>query len=36
MTIPEPTTLAVFLVAALALLIVPGPSVLSIVARGID
>ena len=33
---PEGSTLALFLVAALALLVVPGPSVLYIVARGID
>lgn len=33
---PEWSTLAVVLVAALALLVVPGPAVLSIVARGID
>ncbi len=33
---PEWPTLAVFVVAALALLIVPGPAVLYIVARGID
>jgi len=30
---PDPSTLALFIVAALALLIVPGPSVLYIVAR---
>ena len=33
---PEGATLAVFVVAALALLVVPGPAVLYIVARGID
>ena len=33
---PEWSTLAVFFVAALALLVVPGPAVLYIVARGID
>ena len=33
---PEGSTLAVFVVAALALLVVPGPAVLYIVARGID
>jgi threonine/homoserine/homoserine lactone efflux protein len=32
---PSPSTLAVFLVAALALLLIPGPAVLYIVARGI-
>ncbi len=33
---PEGSTVAVFVVAALALLVVPGPAVLYIVARGID
>lgn len=33
---PEPTTLAVFAGAALALLIVPGPAVLYIVAQSVD
>ena len=33
---PESSTLAVFVVATLALLLVPGPAVLYIVARGID
>ena len=33
---PDPSTLAVFFVATLALLVVPGPAVLYIVARGID
>ena len=33
---PEPSTIAVFSVAALALLVVPGPSVLYIVTRSID
>ncbi|MCC6314885.1 MAG: LysE family translocator [Thermomicrobiales bacterium] len=33
---PSSSTLAVFLIAALALLVVPGPAVLYIVARGID
>jgi len=33
--IPDPASLAVFVVAALALLIVPGPAVLYIVARSI-
>ncbi len=33
---PEGSTLVVFLVAALALLVVPGPAVLYIVARGMD
>jgi threonine/homoserine/homoserine lactone efflux protein len=32
----DPSTLAVFFVATLALLVVPGPAVLYIVARGID
>jgi threonine/homoserine/homoserine lactone efflux protein len=32
---PDPATLAVFVVASLALLLVPGPSVLYIVARGV-
>jgi threonine/homoserine/homoserine lactone efflux protein len=34
--IPDPTTLAVFCAAALALLVVPGPAVLYIVASSID
>jgi threonine/homoserine/homoserine lactone efflux protein len=34
--IPDPSTLAVFVAAALALLLVPGPAVLYIVARSID
>ena len=33
---PDPTTLAVFTAAALALIVVPGPAVLYIVARSID
>ena len=33
---PDPSTLTVFFVATLALLVVPGPAVLYIVARGID
>ena len=33
---PESSTLVVFVVATLALLLVPGPAVLYIVARGID
>ena len=33
---PDSSTLVLFLAAALALLLVPGPSVLYIVARGID
>jgi threonine/homoserine/homoserine lactone efflux protein len=33
---PDTQTLAIFLVATLALLLVPGPAVLYIVARGID
>ena len=33
--IPEPASLAVFVVAALALLLVPGPAVLYVVARSI-
>lgn len=33
---PEPSTLAVFLAAALVLLLTPGPAVLYIVARSID
>jgi threonine/homoserine/homoserine lactone efflux protein len=33
---PDGSTLAIFFVATLALLIVPGPAVLYIVARGID
>ena len=33
---PEPSTIAVFSVAALVLLITPGPAVLYIVARSID
>jgi threonine/homoserine/homoserine lactone efflux protein len=33
---PDPSTLALFFVATLALLVVPGPAVLYIVARGID
>ena len=33
--IPEPASLAVFAVAALALLLVPGPAVLYVVARSI-
>jgi len=34
--VPDASTIAVFLAAARALLIVPGPAVLYIVARGID
>ena len=34
--IPDPPTLAVFCGAALALLVVPGPAVLYIVASSID
>ncbi len=33
---PDATTLTVFMVVALALLLVPGPAVLYIIARGID
>jgi len=33
---PTPTTLALFAAAAVALVVVPGPSILYIVARGID
>lgn len=33
---PDPSTFAIFFVATLALLVVPGPAVLYIVARGID
>jgi len=33
---PDPSTLALFSVAALALIVVPGPAVLYIVAQGID
>jgi len=33
---PESSTLAVFMAATLALLLVPGPAVLYIIARGID
>ncbi|MEX2193736.1 MAG: LysE family translocator [Thermoleophilaceae bacterium] len=33
---PEPTTLAVFSLAALALIVVPGPAVIYVVTRGID
>src|SRR5262245_41626531 len=33
---PDGSTLAMFFVATLALLVVPGPAVLYIVARGID
>jgi threonine/homoserine/homoserine lactone efflux protein len=33
---PDPTTLALFSVAALALIVVPGPAVLYIVARSVD
>ena len=33
---PDPSTLAVFMAAAATLLIVPGPAVLFIVARGIE
>jgi threonine/homoserine/homoserine lactone efflux protein len=34
--IPDPTTLGLFAIAALALLLVPGPAVLYIVARSIE
>ena len=34
--LPEPASLSVFLLAALALLVIPGPAVLYIVARSID
>jgi threonine/homoserine/homoserine lactone efflux protein len=34
--VPDPTTLAVFTGAALALIVVPGPAVLYIVARSVD
>jgi threonine/homoserine/homoserine lactone efflux protein len=34
--VPEPTTLALFAAASLALAVVPGPAVLYIVARSID
>jgi len=33
---PDAATLGVFAAAALALLVVPGPSVLYIVARGVE
>lgn len=33
---PEPTTLAAFLVAAIALLLAPGPAVLFVVARSVE
>ena len=33
---PEPSTLAVFVVAAVALLVTPGPAVLYIVARSVE
>lgn len=33
---PEPSTIAVFCIAALALLVVPGPSVIYIVTRSMD
>jgi threonine/homoserine/homoserine lactone efflux protein len=33
---PDPATIAVFMLAAGALLVIPGPAVLYIVARGID
>jgi threonine/homoserine/homoserine lactone efflux protein len=33
---PDPTTFGLFILAALALLLVPGPSVLYIVARSVD
>ena len=33
---PEPSTLAVFVLAAVALLITPGPAVLYIVARSVE
>lgn len=33
---PDPSSLTVFLVAALALLLIPGPAVLYIVARSVD
>jgi threonine/homoserine/homoserine lactone efflux protein len=34
--VPDPSTLALFAAAALALIVVPGPAVLYIVAQGID
>jgi threonine/homoserine/homoserine lactone efflux protein len=34
--VPDPGTLALFSAAALALIVVPGPAVLYIVAQGID
>jgi threonine/homoserine/homoserine lactone efflux protein len=34
--LPDPTTLALFSAAALALIVVPGPAVLYVVAQGID
>jgi threonine/homoserine/homoserine lactone efflux protein len=34
--VPAPSTLALFLIAALGLLLVPGPAVLYVVARGIN
>jgi threonine/homoserine/homoserine lactone efflux protein len=34
--VPDPSTLALFSAAALALIVVPGPAVLYIVAQGID
>ncbi|GIW03979.1 MAG: RhtB family transporter [Thermomicrobiales bacterium] len=36
MTLPDTSTLLVFVLAALALLLIPGPAVLYIVARGIQ
>ena len=35
-TVPEPSSLAVFVAAALVLLLTPGPAVLYIVTRSID
>ena len=35
MTVPDPSRLAIFVPAALALLVVPGPAVLYVVAHGI-
>ena len=34
--IPEPSTIALFVVAAVALLVTPGPAVLYIVARSVE
>jgi threonine/homoserine/homoserine lactone efflux protein len=34
--VPEPTTLAAFIVAAVALLLAPGPAVMFVVARSVE